>query len=155
MHPSMPNAAVIEAAIDDLEERGLKPFFEPGNLLTRNLYVDLPLPWTLTPPVADFDETVFFRKEWGPDNNEEFFAGGGLTADFDTMERVLDTMSPVQRRREAYPDAVGTERDVIRIMRREIKRLLHEAGVEKGKEGGQGKSGVGVVNGEKEGIDHL
>jgi hypothetical protein len=39
-------------------------------------------------------------------------------------------------------------------MRRKIKRLLHEAGVEKGKEGGQGKSGGGV-NGEKEGIVHL
>jgi hypothetical protein len=82
MHPSMPNATVIQAAIGDL-----KPFFEPGNLLTRNLYVDLPLPWTLTPPVADFDEAAFFRKEWGLDNNEEFFAGGGLTADLDTMER--------------------------------------------------------------------
>ncbi len=50
------------------------------------------------------------------------------------MERILGTMSPVQRWREAHPDAVGTERDVIRVMRREIERLLHEAGVEEGKE---------------------
>jgi len=134
MHPSMPNAAAIQAAIDDLGERELKPFIEPGNLLTQNLYVGLPLPWTLAPPVADFDEAAFFRKEWGPDNSEEFFAGGGLTADMDTVERVLGTMSPVQRWREAHPDAVGTERDVVKIMRREIERLLHEAGVEEGKE---------------------
>jgi SAM-dependent methyltransferase len=134
MHPSMPNAAAIQAALDDLEERDLKPFIEPGNLLARNMYVDLPLPWTLAPPVADFDEAAFFRKEWGPDNSEEFFAGGGLTADMDTVERVLGTMSPVQRWREAHSDAVGTERDVVKIMRREIERLLHEAGVEEGKE---------------------
>lgn len=134
MHPSMPNAAAIQAAIDDLEERNLKPFIEPGNMLTRNLYVDLPLPWTLTPPVADFDEAAFFRKEWGPDNSEEFFAGGALTVDLDTMERILGTASPIQRWREAYPDAVGTERDYTRIIRREIERLLHEAGVEEGKE---------------------
>lgn len=134
MHPSMPNAAAIQAAIDDLEERNLKPFIEPGNLLARNLYVDLPLPWTLAPPVPDFDEAALFRKEWGPDNSEEFFVGGGLTVDLDTMEKILGTASPVQRWREAHPDAVGTERDIIRIMRMEIERLLHEAGVEKGKE---------------------
>jgi hypothetical protein len=40
----------------------------------------------------------------------------------------------MQRWRDAHPDAVGTERDIIRIMRRVIERLLHEAGVEKGKE---------------------
>ncbi|MCJ1458638.1 hypothetical protein MMC28_009012 [Mycoblastus sanguinarius] len=134
MHPSMPNAAAIQAAIDDIEERNLKPFVERGNLLGRNLYNDLPLPWTLVPPIADFDEPAFFRKEWGPDNCEEFFVGGGLTTDLDRMERVMGTASPVQRWRDAHPDAVGTERDVIRIMRREIERLLQEAGVEKGKE---------------------
>ena len=134
MHPSVPNATAIQAAIDDIEERDLKPFFEPGNLLTRSLYLDLPLPWTLSPPIADFDEITFFRKEWGPNDSEEFLIGGGLTVNMDTMEKVLGTGSPVQRWREAHPDAVGTERDVVRVMRREMERLLHEAGVEKGKE---------------------
>ncbi len=49
--------------MEDIEERELKPFIEPGNILAKNLYVDLPLPWTLTTPVADFDEPTFFRKE--------------------------------------------------------------------------------------------
>jgi trans-aconitate 3-methyltransferase len=138
MHPSMPNAAAIQAAMDDIEERELKPFFEPGNLLAQNLYVDLPLPWTLALPVADFDEAVFFRKEWGADNSDEFFIGGGLSVDLDTMEKVMNTTSPVQRWREAHPDAVGTDRDVIRVTRMEIARLLHEAGVEKGKEVARG-----------------
>jgi trans-aconitate 3-methyltransferase len=97
MHSSLPNAAAIQAAMDDLEERYLKPFIEPGNLLAQNLYVDLPLPWTLAPPVADFDEAAFFRKEWGPDNIDEFIARSGLTVDLDMMERILGTTSPLQR----------------------------------------------------------
>jgi len=134
MHFSTPNAAAIRAAMDEIEERELKPFFEPGNLLTRSLYVGLPLPWTLAPPLADFDEASFFRKEWEPETSEEFYENGGLTVDLETMEKVLATASPVQRWRDAHPDAVGTDRDVIKMMSNECARLLHEAGVEKGKE---------------------
>jgi len=134
MHPSMPNADSIQAALTDIEERELKPFFEPGNLLTRNLYVGLPLPWTLAQPVGDFDEAAFFRKEWTPSDSEEFYDGGEMTLDLDTMEKMLSTGSPVQRWRDAHPDAVGTERDPVRMARRAIEKGLHDAGVEKGKE---------------------
>lgn len=134
MHPSMPNAAAIQAVFDEIEERELKPFFQPGNILAKNLYIDLPLPWTLVPPVANFDETKFFRKEWSPDNSEEFLPGAAMAVDLDTLEKIQSTMSPIQRWRAAHPDLVDTERDVVRITRREAERLLHEAGVEKGKE---------------------
>jgi hypothetical protein len=72
-HPAMPNAAAIQKAIDEHEERYLKPYFHPGNLLTRSCYRDLPLPWTLDPQIAGFDKNSFFRKDWGAD--EEFFNG--------------------------------------------------------------------------------
>jgi len=134
MDPTMPNAAAIQASMNEIEERELKPFFEPGNLLTRSLYIDLELPWTIPSPVAEFDEATFFRKEWGPEESEEFFAGGGMAVSLDRMEMVLGTASPVQRWRDAHPNDVGTERDVVRVMRRELERLLHEAGVEPGKE---------------------
>lgn len=134
MHPSMPNAEAIQAAIDEIEERELKPFFVPGNLLTRDMYTELPLPWTLASPGADFEQSTFFRKDWGPDTSEDFFIGGALTADLDRVERVIGTTSPVQRWRDANPDKVGTEQDVVKMMIREMQRLLHEAGVEKGKE---------------------
>ena len=62
------------------------------------------------------------------------FLMGQPRSDLDTMEKAMGTMSTVTRWREAHPDAVGTERDVVRMMRREIERLLHEAGVERGKE---------------------
>ncbi|KAF2502520.1 S-adenosyl-L-methionine-dependent methyltransferase [Lophium mytilinum] len=134
IHPTMPNAAAIQAIFDEIEERDMKPFLLPGNLLTRSLYVGLPLPWTLKSPVPDFDEATFFRKEWSPGNGEEFFADGGQPVGLDVMEKGMGTMSPIQRWRDAHPDAVGTERDILRIIRREIERALHEAGVEKGKE---------------------
>jgi trans-aconitate 3-methyltransferase len=136
-HPSMPNYAAIQAVISELDDRHLKPYMEPGNLLARKLYIDLPLPWTLARPVLEFDESTFHRKEWNKDGacaeGSEFFMGQ-QTADLEALEKVLGTASPVTRWREAHPDAVGTERDVVRMMRREIERLLHEAGVERGKE---------------------
>ncbi|KAG0646662.1 methyltransferase [Hyphodiscus hymeniophilus] len=134
MHPSMPNAAAIQAATEEIRERELTPFIELGNRLARGLYIDLLMPWALSLPVAAFDEATFFRKEWGPENSEEFFVGGATTADLDTVEKLMSTMSPVQRWREAHPDAVGTNRDYVKMQRSAIERLLHEAGVEKGKE---------------------
>ena len=139
LHPSLPNADKIQAALDELEDRELKPFFVPGNLLTRDLYVQLALPWTLETPTAAFDESTFFRKEWSPGATQDgFFVGGAMTADMDRLEKLIATSSPVQRWREAHPDTVGTERDVVRRMRRIVERFEHEAGVEEGKEWVQG-----------------
>ncbi|KAK0128449.1 hypothetical protein ONS95_000421 [Cadophora gregata] len=136
IHPSVPNSEALNKTLMDIEERDLQPFFEPGNWLTRNLYTGLPLPWTLDTPVPEFDESSFVRMEWGTGENdpEEFFAGGALTMDLDKMEKIMGTASPVQRWREAHKEAVGTEGDVVKRMRREIERLLREAGVEEGKE---------------------
>ncbi|KAL2075456.1 hypothetical protein VTL71DRAFT_399 [Oculimacula yallundae] len=135
IHPSMPNAEALNVVLTDLEERDLQPFFEPGNWLTRSLYEGLPLPWTLDVPVPEFDEESFVRKEWGTgENDEDFFTGGALTMDLDMLEKMMSTASPVQRWREAHPELVGTEKDVVKRMRSEIERLLAEVGVEKGKE---------------------
>ncbi|KAE9381049.1 S-adenosyl-L-methionine-dependent methyltransferase [Stipitochalara longipes BDJ] len=134
IHPSMPNAASIQAALEESEKRELGPYIAEGNRLSENLYDDLVLPWTLVPPVADFDKANFFRKEWGPENSEEFFEGGGMAVDLDTVEKLLSTVSPVQRWRDAHPDDVGTERDYVKQVRRIIEKGLHEGGVEKGKE---------------------
>ncbi|KUI52970.1 hypothetical protein VP1G_00427 [Cytospora mali] len=135
IHHSVPNSAAINAAVDKIKEEELRPFFEPGNLLTRNLYSTLGLPWTVDPPVPSFDESALFRKEWGIEGNDEsFYEKKQIILDMDTAEKILGTFSPVSRWREAHPEAVGTEKDVVKRMRREIERLLHEAGVETGKE---------------------
>ncbi|ROW08522.1 hypothetical protein VMCG_03279 [Cytospora schulzeri] len=135
IHHSVPNSDAINVAVKTIEQEELWPYFAPGNFLTRDLYSTLGLPWTVDPPVPDFDETALFRKEWGSrDNDESFYEMKQVTLDLDTMEKWLGTSSPVLRWREAHPEAVGTEKDVIKQMRREVERLLHEAGVEKGKE---------------------
>lgn len=130
-HPSMPNADAIQVAIARIEEEHLMPYYERGNLLTRNRYLDLPLPWTLAQPAPEFDESNLFRKEWNVAG--KFFAGQ-REVDLDTFEKMMSTGSAVTRWREAHPEAVGTEHDVVRMLRREIERLLHEAGVETGQE---------------------
>lgn len=135
--PSTPNRQAVQAAIDRHEEL-LKEYMLPGNIMTRDLYVELPLPWTLKTPVMEFDKETFVRKEWGTDTEgalpgDQFFTGP-QQADMNTLELVLGTTSPVTRWREAHPDDVGTERDVARIIRRDVEKALHEAGVERGKE---------------------
>ncbi|KIY01617.1 uncharacterized protein Z520_03169 [Fonsecaea multimorphosa CBS 102226] len=130
-HPSMPNAEAIQAAMDEHQERDMKPFIEPGSLIVQSRYLDLPLPWTLAQPVTAFDQATFVRKEWDP--NEDFFVGLP-EGDLDMFEKVMATGSAETRWRQAHPDDVGTERDVLRILRKRIEQLLHEAGVEKGKE---------------------
>ncbi len=149
-HPSVPNATAIQAAMDEHQETHMAPFTEPGNILTRNRYVDIALPWTLAPtqpPVHNFDPDTFVRLEWPID--EPFFdrgqsaaggsgvgGGGGdeAGADLDTFEKMMATGSAETRWRQAHPDLVGTEGDVLKQLRLKITRLVHEAGVKPGEE---------------------
>ncbi|PSR75850.1 S-adenosyl-L-methionine-dependent methyltransferase [Coniella lustricola] len=138
-HHSVPNAAKINAALEDLENKELRPFFEPGNLLSRDLYASIGLPWTISPPETAFEQTTFVRKLFGRDDNDDpFFDGSGSGAaaagrkfDLDTMERMVATVSPVTRWREAHPKVKpGSEDDIVRRMRRIIEANLQEMGVD-------------------------
>jgi SAM-dependent methyltransferase len=129
-HPSMPNAPGIQAAMDAHQAKYLDEYRNAGNQLAGNAYRNLPLPWTLEKVVPEFDEGTFFRKDW--DVGEEFFIGAPEVG-FGTFEKMMATSSAVTRWREAHPDAVGEE-DVVRILRREMERILHEAGVKEGEE---------------------
>lgn len=135
-HPSVPNAAAINAVLQDFEEKDLLPYFAPGNVLTRKLYADLGLPWTVEPRVPAFASASFVRSTFGTDEGEPAFFDWEADQLFgmDAMEKMLGTMSPVTRWRQDHPEAVGTEDDVVRKMRRAVERLLQEAGVEKGNE---------------------
>lgn len=132
MDPATPNAAALEAFRAQWEREYLEPYFEPGNFLARDLFRTMPLPWDLEPAVPEFDRATFFRREWaaGDDGFREPLPP--MTMDF--METALSTASPVQRWREAHPEAVGTENDAVRILRRRTEQLLREAGVEEGSE---------------------
>ncbi|KLJ12388.1 hypothetical protein EMPG_12584 [Blastomyces silverae] len=153
---TVPNSAAIQVVVDEFEDKHLRPHMEVGNLHVRNLYADLELPWTLTREaagsVSEFDEGSFFRRVWdgGDDDDDDddddgkFLMSRPLSVNLDTLERMVGTGSPITRWREEHPDAAGTEQDVVRVFRREVERLLHEAGVEKGKEMVEG-SQTGVL----------
>jgi SAM-dependent methyltransferase len=134
--PSTPNSAGVQAAIHKLA-KSLEEYIVLGNRLNHELYVNLPLPWTSPSPVPEFDEASFVRKEWGTGPGSEpgdRFYFNQQPANLDMLENMLGTASPVTRWREAHPEDVGTERDVVRILRRDIEKLFREAGVEQGKE---------------------
>ncbi|EOO00131.1 putative methyltransferase domain-containing protein [Phaeoacremonium minimum UCRPA7] len=137
VHPSVPNAADIQVAVDKMFFDHLEAYTVAGNRIGRDLYANLPLPWTINKPVPEFDESTFFRKEWNKGGDlpegEEFFMGD-RTVDLDQLEKALSTASPVTRWREAHPEAVGTEQDILRLLRRQIEKLLREAGVDPGTE---------------------
>ncbi|OOQ85730.1 methyltransferase [Penicillium brasilianum] len=98
---------------------------------SRRSICDLPLPWTLEVPITEFDENTSSRKDW--DIETDFYAINPEVS-LDLFEKITATGSPVTRWRQAHPETIGTERDVLKIYRRAIERLLHEAGVEEGKE---------------------
>jgi len=133
VHPDLPNAAAIEDVMDKIEVEHVQPHFIEGNWITRDRYRNLGLPWTVEPKVPGFDEASFIRKDWDA-RDEDFYAVGQPEVGLDAFERMLGTGSPITRWRQANPELVGTEKDIVRIFRREIERLLREAGVKEGEE---------------------
>lgn len=131
VHSSVPNADAIQKEWDEITEEHLIPYYMPGNFLLRDRYRNLLLPWTIPEPVTEFDKASFVRKEWQP--GEEFY-GGSKEFDMDTLEKLLATTSPHTRWREAHPEDAGTERDMIKVIRRMVEKLVREAGVEPGQE---------------------
>ncbi|KAI1372192.1 S-adenosyl-L-methionine-dependent methyltransferase [Hypoxylon crocopeplum] len=135
-----PNGAAIQAAIEDaMRGEQMRPYISAGNLMTRGLYVDLPLPWTIENPAPEFDEATFFRKEWnrkGVDGRVEDEAVFDLKrkATPGELEKRLSTGSPVTRWRQANPDKAGTDEDIIQKLTRKVESLFHEAGVKPGEE---------------------
>ncbi|KAF3019776.1 hypothetical protein E8E14_011602 [Neopestalotiopsis sp. 37M] len=130
------NGIAIQAAMDKIAQDEVLPYAIEGNSLTRNLYVELPLPWTLDPPATEFEEGTFYRKEWNKqlDGSEPEDMGTSMVVSTEQFEMAIATSSSVTRWREAHPDKVGTEQDVVKRMRRRIEELLHEAGVKPGEE---------------------
>ncbi|KAK1984931.1 methyltransferase domain-containing protein [Colletotrichum cereale] len=136
VHPATPNLHRLQEMLLAFRQEHLLPYMAPGNHIGDAMYTTLPLPWTLDERVTDFDEGAFFRRDWNKDGvltpGDEHFLAQQVFG-LDDIEKFLDTVSPVTRWREAHPDAVGTERDVVKMMRNAIEALLSEAGVERSK----------------------
>lgn len=132
IHPATPNAAALNEAHERFSDEHLKPYYEPGNMITRDGYRTLKMPWDVTPKIEAFDRASFLRRDWT--TSELFHVGQDRPFSLDTLELMLATASPVARWRQAHPDKVGTEQDAVRGLRREIEALLREVGVPEGGE---------------------
>lgn len=130
-HSDTPNFVKINEAFKRWQKDYLEAHYERGNFLVRDQYRGLGMPWDAEPPVELFDRSSLFRKEWALD--EPFHNGQDGTFSLDLFEKMFATSSPVLRWRQAHPEALGTERDVVRVIKNELAELLREAGVPDGK----------------------
>lgn len=104
----------------------LKPSELPSNRISRNLYDELPLPWTVDLPLLSFSESGFTSFEWDRDgiltDGMDFLNGDDVT--IDDLEKSLNTASMVTRWREANPELAGTEHDCVKVTIGEIRRAM-------------------------------
>ena len=140
-----PNGPAIKAVVDEVD-RALLPHDRLGTILTRDLYVDLPLPWSIDEPVREFEKESLVRKEWN--KNREYVEGEGdlglgAVMSVVELEALMGTNSSMTRWREANPDKAGTEEDVLKNMIRRAESLLAEVDVKPSER--VIKSGVAIV----------
>ena len=125
--PSVPNHAQIQEEMFRLEREELAPYELPGNRLCRDSYDNLPLPWDVDPPIKAFRQARFTKLEWDRDGHlsqpDHFFLGDEHV-DLRRLQGQLSTASMVTRWREAHPELAGTERDVVEVVMREIRKAV-------------------------------
>jgi len=150
-HSDTPNWRAINEAFARFKEEEMKPYFERGNFLVQDGYVDLGMPWDVEPPIGGFERAGLWRRVWDAEE-EEFMVGQDVPISAEAFERMWATSSPVTRWRKAHPGAEGTEGDVVRRLRRDVERLLAEVGVEGGEAVLRGTSAGVVVMVKKRGL---
>lgn len=144
IHDSTPNHSAIQDYITSTQEKIFRSYAKEGTKVAFGLYADLVLPWQVESDSAGslFEEETFFKKIWSKDvvceDGDEFFAGQAspqfLSVDIDTLEKMMGTRGTVTRWREDNAEKVGTDEDIVKMMRAEIERLLYEDGVKEGEE---------------------
>jgi len=125
--PSTPNAQEVQRILSELEDGMLAPYVLPHNMLSRNLYVDLPLPW-LNPATADaFVQDAFLRKEWDVNgiltHGDDFF-GGSKMQTLENLAQGLGSASMVTRWRSTHEDLAGTDQDCVTLTMRRLREAL-------------------------------
>ena len=125
--PTTPNASRVQELIFRLEREYLAPYERPGNILSRNLYDNLLLPWDMTPPVPEFSRTRFIKHVWDrdgkPSSGDEFFLGNQHVTVARLM-KVYETTSPMARWRQANPELIGTDSDILVKTARDLREAL-------------------------------
>ncbi|KAG0650928.1 putative S-adenosylmethionine-dependent methyltransferase CRG1 [Hyphodiscus hymeniophilus] len=126
-YPDTPNYAKVQEIHLRLERETLGPYAQPGNIISMNMYDDLPLPWTVSTPVEAFPKSEFVKHEYDRDgvlsNGVSFFSGDS-TETLDEAEQGMGTASMVTRWRAAHPELVGTDKDVVKAYVNELRDAL-------------------------------
>ncbi|KAG9793300.1 hypothetical protein ABEF93_003510 [Exophiala dermatitidis] len=161
-NPDTPNVEKLHKLFAEFEDEVLRDFEEPGNRLTRQLYVGLKLPWDDVEDNAGgdgqgnkaslahvFPKEEFQRLEFNKDGHvppgEKFLVGRRLT--FDQIKMGLGTVSPVTRWREAHKDklAAGEIEDCVDQLVRRTKEIMEEVPEGKGRDWAEGGSAVVIL----------
>ncbi|KAI9713572.1 MAG: hypothetical protein M1820_000954 [Bogoriella megaspora] len=126
VHPSHPRASIIKEQMEQFMNPDNGAHEVEGVRIVNNYYRDLKLPWQIPQPVTAFPEEKYHRQEWDYDDNfadgKDFF-GGSLTITISQLEHLFGTSSIAVRWREAHPDLVGTDEDLLT----KSPRVLREA----------------------------
>ncbi|TVY21340.1 hypothetical protein LARI1_G001342 [Lachnellula arida] len=126
--PDQPNAAKLRETMLHFEHVVIGKYQMPGNLLAQGMYDNLPLPWTVSPPVPSFSKSDYVKHDYDRDgilsNGKTFFSGGKVTRKLADIEQTLATASMVTRWREAHPDLVGTEQDCVKVFVKDLREAL-------------------------------
>lgn len=125
----MPHAVEVNAIQEEFE-RVIAPYMLPGNVLAENMYDDLELPWTVDPTQTAFPEDKFRRFNWDRggvlSDGKDFFGGTGEFS-MELYRHALSTVSPVTRWREAHPELVGTDQDVVEAAYLQVSKIIGDA----------------------------
>ncbi|KAF7892988.1 uncharacterized protein EAF02_000526 [Botrytis sinoallii] len=132
-HPSVPNRSELLRIFLNLERNILAPYELLPNRLSRDMYDNLPLPWNIPHPIPSsiLPQSQFLKLDYdrdgilsNPESDDFFFGGREVT--LKQAEKSLETASMVTRWREAHPEAVGTEKDVLKMHMRELRKAMGE-----------------------------
>lgn len=133
-HPSVPNHERIQEILSELEDGMLAPFATSGNMLSRNAYEGLALPWNLHEAGdGEFDQGSFVRRDWDKHGVPSAPPlADGTPGPFlfheeetlDKLEQGLNSASMVVRWREAHPDKAYGEEDAVKITIRRLREAL-------------------------------
>ncbi|KAF7928502.1 uncharacterized protein EAE98_005558 [Botrytis deweyae] len=132
-HPSVPNRSELLRIFLNFERNILAPYELLPNRLSRDMYDNLPLPWNIPHPIPSsiLPQSHFLKLDYdrdgilsNPESDDFFFGGREVT--LKQAEKSLETASMVTRWREAHPEAVGTEKDVLKMHMRELRKAMGE-----------------------------
>lgn len=146
---STPNLEAIKELWSELELKILRPYETRGNVISRELYKDLDLPWTIDPSsqppevanaLSQYDQSTSLRREFNtdgiPDPSPDFAETNGFLSwvkvPLEGVAKMIGTSSPVTRWREAHQEQLkkGEIEDCVDQMMNATRAEFAKAGPE-------------------------